>query len=144
MTPEQQAALRQAAHSDPGCAAALAARDCDAIAVRLSPGRMRANEREIGYGTILETIGFDAGNRLIDHIKASSDMRHVVPLLAQGRLRIDSPMTQIALRTFGAEVIAIAHAEALCALGQQPDPYSAQQVAEALYNPDGSEKPWQQ
>lgn len=143
MTPEQQAELRQEVRSNPDCAEALAARDCDTIAVLLSPGRTRANGREIGYGTILETIGIEAGNRLIDFIQGQPDLRHVVRLLANGWLSIGSPLAQGALRSFGPDAIAPADADALCALGLAPDPYTAQQVAAALYNSDGSEKPWQ-
>ena len=143
MTPEQQAALRQAARSNPDCAAALDARDCDAIAALLSPGRTRANGREIGYGVILETIGIEAGNQLIDFIQAQAPLRHVVQLLANGWLSIGSPLAQGALRSFGPDAISPENAEALCALGHEPDPYTAQQVATALYNPDGSDKPWQ-
>jgi len=140
MTPEQQAELRTRAHADPACAAALAARDCATLAQILSDGRTCGNEREIGYGTILETIGIDAGNRLIDHIQAAPAMRHVVPMLDQGRLRIGSALVQTTLRQFGAEVITPADADKLCELGQQPDPLTAQQVGVALFNPDGSEK----
>lgn len=143
MTPEQQAELRQAARSNPACAHALAARDCDAIAALLSPERMRANGREIGYGVILETIGIEAGNRLIDFIQAQPTLRHVVPLLANGWLSIGSPLAQGSLQSFVPTAISQADADALCALGIEPDPYTAQQVAAALYNPDGSDKPWQ-
>jgi hypothetical protein len=143
MTPEQEAELRQAARSNPDCADALAARDCDAIAVLLSPGRMRANGREIGYGVILETVGIEAGNRLIDFIQAQQELRHVVQLLANGWLRIGSPLAQGALQSFVPVAISQANADALCALGIEPDPYTAQQVAAALYKPDGSDKPWQ-
>lgn len=140
MSPDQQAELRARAHADTDCQPALAARDCAALAQLLSSGRTCANEREIGYGTILETIGIEAGNRLIDHIQAASDMRHVVPLLQQGRLRIGSPVAQAALRQFGADVLSPAAAEVLCALGMQPEQLTAAQVAAALFNADGSAK----
>jgi len=140
MTPEQQAALRQAARSNPACANALVARDCDAIATLLSPGRMRANDREIGYGVILETIGIDAGNQLIDFIQAQPALRHVVQLLANGWLRIGSPLAQGALQSFVPAAVSQADADALCALGIEPDPYTSQQIAAALYNLDGTEK----
>lgn len=143
MKPEQEAELRQAARSNPACKDALLARDCDAIAALLSPGRVRFNEREIGCGVVLETIGIGAGNRLIDFIQSQPDLRHVVQLLANGWLRIGSPLVQSALRSFGPDAISSADAEALCALGLEPDPYTAQQVANALYNPDGTDKPWQ-
>lgn len=140
MNPEQQASLRARAHNDPACAEALAARDCAALAEILSAGRTCGNDREIGYGTILEVIGIEAGNALIDFIQGAQDMRHVVPLLEQGRLRIGSALVQATLRAMAATVIAPADAEVLCALGQQSDPFTAQQIAEALFHPDGSEK----
>lgn len=140
MTPVQQAELRQVAHERPDCAAALAAKDCEALAVLLSAGRTCGNEREVGYGTIIETIGIESGNQLIDFLKAAEPMRHVVPLLDQGRLRIGSPLVQSTLQSFVGGPIDQAEADALCALGLQPDPLTARQVAEALFHEDGSEK----
>lgn len=140
MTPKQQAELRQAAHSRGDCAEALATRDCDALAGLLSADRTCGNDREIGYGTILEVIGITAGNQLIDFIQGQPDLRHVKPLLEQGRLRIGSAMVQQSLKAFVGPAITQADADMLCALGQQPDPLTAQQVAEALFHHDGSEK----
>lgn len=141
MTPEQQAALRQAAHSRPDCAEALAARDCQTLAQLLSAGRTCGNDREVGYGTIIDVVGIIAGNQLIDFIQAQPDMRHVRPLLEQGRLRIGSQLVQQSLQSFvGAGAVTQANADALCALGLQPDPLTAQQVGEALFHPGGSEK----
>lgn len=140
MTPVQQAELRQAAHDRPDCAAALAAKDCEALAALLSDGRTCGNEREVGYGTIIETIGLEAGNQLIDFLKASEAMRHVMPLLDQGRLRIGAALAQSTLRSLAGGPIDQADADALCALGLQPDPLTARQVAEALFHEDGSEK----
>lgn len=140
MTPAQQAQLRQAAHERPDCAAALAAKDCEALAALLSEGRTCGNEREVGYGTIIETIGLEAGNQLIDFLKSAEPMRHVMPLLDQGRLRIGSPLVQSTLQSLVGGRIDQADADALCALGLQPDPLTARQVAEALFHEDGSEK----
>jgi hypothetical protein len=141
MTPAQQAELRQAAHDRPDCAAALAAKDCEALAVLLSAGRTCGNDREVGYGTILETVGIEAGNALIDFIQAQEGMRHVKPLLEQGRLRVGSVLVQASLQAFvGAGAVSQKGADALCALGLQPDPLTARQVAEALFHEDGSEK----
>jgi len=140
MTPAQQAELRQAAHERPDCAAALAAKDCEALAVLLSVGRTCGNEREVGYGTIIETIGLEAGNQLIDFLKAAEPMRHVMPLLDQGRLRIGSPLVQSTLQSLVGGPIDQTDADALCALGLKPDPLTAREVAEALFHEDGSEK----
>ena len=140
MTPAQQAELRQAAHERPDCAAALAAKDCEALAILLSAGRTCGNEREVGYGTIIETIGLEAGNQLIDFLKASEAMRHVMPLLDQGRLRIGAPLVQSTLQSLVGGPIDQAAADALCALGLQSDLLTARQIAEALFHEDGSEK----
>lgn len=141
MTSEQQAEIRHAAHSRPDCAEALAARDCHTLAALLSVGRTCGNDLVVGYGTILEVIGVAAGNKLIDFIQAQPDMRHVRPMLEQGRLRIGSTLVQASLQAFvGAGAVTQADADALCALGLQPDPLTAQQVAEALFHSDGSEK----
>lgn len=140
MTLEQQDELRARAHANPACAGALAARDCAALATLLSVGRVCSSEREIGYGTILEVIGIDAGNKLIDFIKAEPAMRHVTKLLEQGWLRIGSDLVQNILLTFVGDAISLDDANRLCALGEQSDPVTAQQVAEALFNPDGSAK----
>ena len=140
MTPAQQAEVRQAAHERADCAAALAAKDCEALAILLSAGRTCGNGREVGYGTIIETIGLEVGNQLIDFLKASEAMRHVMPLLDQGRLRIGAPLVQSTLQSLVGGPIDQADADALCALGLQPDPLTARQVAEALFHEDGSEK----
>lgn len=144
MTPEQEAELRQAARSNPACADALEMRDCELIASILSTGRTRSNGREIGYGVILETIGIQAGNRLIDFIQDQTELRHVVRLLANGWLSIGSPLAQGALQSFVPIAISQEDANKLCALGIEHAPYTAQQVAASLYNSDGSDKSWQQ
>lgn len=141
MTPEQQDHLRAAARANPACSAPLAAKDCAALALILSVDRTRPSATEIGYGTILEVIGIAAGNQLIDFIKGNPDLRHVVPLLEQGRLRIGSPVTQAAVQSFvAADAVSQADADKLCALGCEPDPLTPQDVALALFHPDGSEK----
>jgi len=141
MAPEQQEHLRATARANPACAAPLAAKDCAALALILSAGRTRPSATEIGYGSILEAIGIAAGNQLIDFIKGNPDLRHVVPLLEQGRLRIGSPVTQAAVQSFvAAGAVSQANADTLCALGREPAPLTLLEVADALYNPDGSEK----
>jgi hypothetical protein len=141
MTPEQQAELRAQARGNPAYANALAARDLDALAALLSVGRTRPSSLEVGNGTIIATIGFEAGNALLDHISSEPSMRYVKPLLDQGRLRVGSPVAQDAIMSFGsAGVISAQDADKLCALGLESDPVSRQDVAEALFNPDGTEK----
>lgn len=142
MTPDQQAALRAAARANAACAEALAGRDIDDLARILSVDRTRPSSREIGNGMILDTLGVAAGNQLLDHIATSDELRHVRPLLEQGRLVIGAQLAQDALQSFVQlpGVLSQADADKLCALGIEPDPLTPQDVAEALYNPDGTEK----
>lgn len=142
MTPEQQADLRAAARANVACAQPLADRDLAELARVLSAGRTRPSSREIGNGTVLEVLGIEAGNRLLDHIQAAAELRYVKPLLEQGRLMIGSPVVQAALQSFVAlgNVLTQADADKLCLLGLEPDPLTPQDVAQALFNSDGTEK----
>ena len=136
--------LREDILADPSCDTARAARDCAAIAAIRSVGRTKANAREIGSGSIIETIGIDAGNALLDVLMSSdptSKFRHVKPLIEQGRLLIGSPLVQGTVRGFVApEILTQVQADALCALGLDPHPYTAQEIAAALFNDDGTPK----
>jgi hypothetical protein len=118
----------------------IASRDCQAIAAAASVGRKRSTKREIGYGTILETVGFVAGNAVCDEINNNPMYRYVKPLVEQGRMLIGSPMVAAALQAMVPAVIPQAVADKLKALGLEDDPVTAQDVAIALYNPDGSDK----
>lgn len=142
MTPDQQAALRAQAHADEACAQPLLERNLVELARILSVGRTRASAREIGNGMILEALGVEAGNKLLDHIASADELRHVRPLLEQGRLTIGAPVVLAALQSFVdiPDVLSQADADKLCALGFDPDPLTPQDVAEALYNPDGTQK----
>jgi len=144
MTPDQQAALRASARANTACAEAMASRDLDALARILSIGRTRASTREIGNGMILDTLGVVAGNQLLDHIATADELRHVRPLLEQGRLVVGAALVQAALQSFVQlpGVLSQADADKLCALGIEPDPLTPQAVADALYNPDGTERAW--
>ncbi len=78
----------------------LATRDHDAIAAQVNIGRIRPSSLEIGNGTVLETIGLEAGNALLDAIYNGNDFRHVRPLLEQGRLKASSPLIAGALTAY--------------------------------------------
>jgi hypothetical protein len=113
--------------------ALVAARDDAEIARLLSVGKTRLVPTEIGNGTILETIGLDAGNALLDELSSNATYRHVQPLLEQGRLRVDSQLVRLTLDAL-AEVgtISVAHALALKALASVPTPVSVGDVSDAL------------
>jgi hypothetical protein len=113
--------------------ALVASRDDAEIARLLSVGKTRLVPTEIGNGTILETIGLDSGNALLDELSSNATYRHVQPLLEQGRLRVDSQLVRLTLDAL-AEVgtISVAQAEALKALASVPNPVSVGEVSDAL------------
>ena len=123
-------------------AALLASRDTTAIAAAVNVGRVKANMLEIGNGSILNTIGITAGNKLLDVINTVADYRYVKPLVDQGRLLIGSPLVQATVQNFttiaGGSVLTQAQADALCALGMSPDAVSELDVRRALYAVDGT------
>lgn len=133
--------LRDDILADPACSVALAARDCTELARIRSIGRTRATSLEIGNGTILETIGITSGNKLLDTINGTVDFRYVKPLVEQGRLLIGSALVQATLQSLvAASVITQVEADKLCALGKEPNPYTPSEIADALFNPDGTPK----
>ena len=122
------------------CSAELiASRDHDAIAAAVNAGRTKPNTREIGNGTILETLGLAAGNAFLDIINTVPDFRHVKPLVEQGRLVVGSPLVQATVQSMvGAGILTQAQADALCALGRDAAPITEYDVRCALYAADGS------
>lgn len=113
--------------------AMLASRDFDAIAVAVSAGRTKPNAKEIGNGTILEVLGLTSGNALLDVVNTVPDFRYVKPLVEQGRLTVGSALVQATVQSLvPMGVLTQAQADALCALGFDPDPVTAQQVSDEL------------
>ena len=120
-------------------AALLASRDFDAIAAFVSADRKKPSTREIGNGTILEVLGLTAGNALLDVVNTVPDFRHVKPLVEQGRLTVGSPLVQATVQALvPMGVLTQPQADALCALGFDPDPVTALQVNQALVSDDGT------
>jgi hypothetical protein len=129
--------LRDEILSRPDCAKALADRDCGALAAILSEGRTKLIERDIGYGTVLDTLGADAGAAFLDGLQAlsasSSPVKWALKLLDRGELNVGAHATQAqldALAEGGAMPVAVA--QALKALAVVPDVVTAQDVQAAL------------
>lgn len=133
-------ALRDDIHGNPACAAAIQARDCQAIAAIMSAGRTRLNQREIGNGTILETLGLASGNALLDVINTNTNFRYVKPLVEQGRLLIGSQLVRATLQSLVPSVLTQVEADRLMALGVEPNPYSLNEIANSMFNENGSLK----
>lgn len=134
--------LRDQVLNDPACTDAYAMKDCAEIArIRtLAVGRTQPNNREIGNGTILATIGVISGNKLLDEINNNALYRYVKPLVEQGRLLIGSPLVVGTLQSMVPAFISQAEADLLIALGRDAQPYTAADVADALFNDDGTPK----
>ena len=76
---------------------------------------------EVGNGLILNTIGLEAGNKLLDYFKEEPLFRYIIPLLEQGRLDVSSGIARAALDQFAlAGLISSENAAALKALAEQP------------------------
>ena len=110
----------------------LANRDDGAIAALVSIGRTKPSGKEIGTGTVLETIGFAAGNAFLDVIDNVADFRHVKKLVQDGRLIISSQLVMFTIQSMVPDVLTQPQADALLALAVAPDPVSASQIAHAL------------
>lgn len=119
--------------------ALLASRDFDAIAAFVSAGRTKQSAREIGNGTILEVLGLETGNALLDVVNTAQDFRYVKPLVEQGRLTVGSALVQATVQSLvPMGVLTQPQADALCALGFDADPVTASQVNQALVSDDGT------
>ena len=137
--------LRDEILSRPDCADALAARDCGALAEILSAGRTKVIDYSIGYGTVLEVLGAEAGSAFLDGLTAlaatSSPVKWALKLLDRGELNIGAAATRGQLDALAAGgVMPQAVADALKGLAMGPDIVTAEQVADAMFNPDGSLK----
>ena len=123
--------------SRPDCADALARRDCGELAALLSVGRTKVIDYSIGYGTVLEVLGAEAGSAFLDGLTAlaatSSPVKWALKLLDRGELNIGSAATRRQLDALAAGgVMPQAVADALKGLAIVDDPYSIQDVILAM------------
>lgn len=117
----------------------LEQRDDGEIVRILSEGRTKAKERLIGIGTVLETLGMVNGTALLAFIEGQPTLKYVWKLIEASNLNISSPLVSQSLDQFvQLGVLSQADADALKALGREPDPVTFQEVAKAL---EGSEWP---
>ena len=119
------------------CADALARRDCGELAALLSVGRTKVVDLNIGYGTVLEVLGAEAGSAFLDGLTAlaatSSPVKWALKLLDRGELNIGAAATRGQLDALAAGgVMPQAVADALKGLAVLPDEITASQVQQAL------------
>ena len=110
----------------------IAAKEHGQIAALVSAGRTKPSTREIGNGTILETIGLQYGNAMLDVIYSAPNFRHVKPLLEQGRLIVGSPLVVGTIQSMVPAVFPQVVADRLLALAVEPAPVSVQEVIQAM------------
>jgi len=134
--------LRDEILSRQDCADALAARDCGALAAILSVGRTKLIERNVGYGTVMDTLGAEAGAAFLDALtslaEVSSPVKWALKLLDRGELNIGSMATQLQLDALAAGgAMPVEVAQVLKALAVVDDPVSVQEVAAVCWSDDG-------
>lgn len=135
MTPQE---IRDAIAANPALQALVAAGNNQAVADTLSAGRTKLGAYEAGKGDVLAALGFQVGNALCDVIDSSTDYRHAKHLLADGRLRLDMPLTLMTLNALVGQQISDGvtftqeHADAILALAAVPDPVTHEEVTRAV------------
>ena len=107
-------------------------RDDGAIASLLSKDRFKIVSTEIGKGKILETLGLEAGNIVLDAIDTLPEFRHVKRLVENGWLNVGSEMVRLAITNMVPALLNQTEATALLDLAKQPEISTAQDVAKAL------------
>ncbi len=110
----------------------IAAREHGQIAALVSVGRTRPSTSTIGNGTVLEVLGLETGNALLDVIYAEPTFRHIRPLLEQGRLIVGAAIVRGAIQAMVPAVLTQTDADKLLALGIEPDPVSVQAIVQAM------------
>lgn len=136
-------ALRDEILSRPDCADALARRDCGELAALLSVGRTKVIDYSIGYGTVLEVLGAEAGSAFLDGLTAlaatSSPVKWALKLLDRGELNIGAAATQQQLDALAtAGVMPQTVADALKGLATVSEVVTAQDVARVCWSDDGT------
>ena len=113
--------------------------DTFALAAALSVGRTKPSKYPIGNGDVIETIGLDAANVLLDAVNATSSYRYVVHLLTDGKLDSSSALfvQAIGLLVAGG-VLSQENGDKLIALGKTADVVDEYDVRCAIFNDDGS------
>lgn len=139
----------------PDLAAAVAARDCESIAEAISVNRVRAVSHEIGERGILDLLGPVAGDAFLSALEGITEpadlpgpmqqyfgaIRRGVSWLKSSGLDVGAPTTRLLLDNLAlAGKLPPAEVAKIKAIAEVPDPVTARQVAEALYNDDGSLK----
>jgi hypothetical protein len=118
----------------------LSSRDPDVIAAEFSARRVMIVRTTIGIGTILDTLGPDAGAVLLDRLDS---LRASVPaikwawvLIDRGDLDVGLTSVRTQIDTLASQdVMSLEQAAALKALAEKPNPITEFEVRCALFDP---------
>jgi len=137
-------ALKDEIRARQDCTNAIAAKDLDAIAAIVSAGRMESQSRYVTARTVLAEC--DQGSAILDALQAAATsdgaVKWALTFLGQDSgLDVGHPVTQTMIDQLAAgSVLSAEQAAALKALALVPAPVSRNDVEQALFNADGSEK----
>ena len=126
--------LRDEILSRSDCADALAARDCGALAAILSVGRTKTVERNVGYGTVLATLGRGVGGAFLNTLEelgntVDPDLKWTLKTIENESFDLGEQATRDGIDGLVmAGVLSAEGAAALKALAVVPDPYSVQDI----------------
>jgi hypothetical protein len=152
------AALKAEIHANPACADALEAKDCAALAAIVSTGRKAAVSREVGEGLISDALGIPAGPIFIKTLNAMAaatlpegappEQQAQKAMIEQAARLIDKASLNVGMPSVRAGIdmmvgvlpLTQEQADAIKALAEMPAPVTAQDVARAVFNDDGSLK----
>lgn len=136
--------LRDEILANPSCATALAARDCDELARICSIERRVLQTRFVTARTVLAECGA-SGAALLDKLDSAGGTNSAVKwamvfLRQDSGLDVGHPATQYLLSALVPGTLTQVEAGQLKALAMLPAPLNSQQIAEAMFHPDGSAK----
>ena len=118
-------------------AAAVAARDSTAIAAAM-PARIVPKKTAIGKGTILATLGLDAGNVFLDVVDSAAQYRHIKDVIYLEQFDMSLDESKLGVQAMVPNVLTQDQANLLIALGQDSVSISEFEVRCAVWADDGS------
>ena len=126
------------------CAAAIAARDLDAIVRIINPDRVAVQSRFVTARTVLAEVS--GGAALLDKMQSigttQSAVKYAMTFLNQeGGIDIGNPATQgMVDQLVAGAALTAAEGAALKGMANLPAPVTRSQVEAALFNPNGTAK----
>lgn len=105
----------------------------------LSIGRTHLVKKNISKGDVLDAIGFDAGNALLDAVDSNPLFRHVKSELDRGDLDVSRPIVRQAIDAMAGNIVGFyqSDADTIKALAEEPNPLQLIDVSRMLNTAEG-------